>query len=418
MGLSGRTRLWLALFALAGLAVSTNAAYVHYRLLHEPGYTSFCDINTAMSCSQVYLSRYGAVGGVPVAVLGAIWFVLALLLVAAAGRAPATVRENVAGYLFALSTLALAVVLYLGYASLAILRTACILCLITYAAVIGIFLVSGAATAVPMRTLPRRLVTDLRALARSPAALVIAILFLAGAASAVAFFPSASPPAAAATAAPDRAQQASPAAPQAAAGQASEFERWYRAQPRVNLPVPADGAKVLVVKFTDFQCPACGQAHEWYKPILAKYQATHPGQVRFVSLDFPLHPACNASVTRVVHIAACEAAVAVRLARERGKGPAMEDWLYANQTATPDLVRQAARDIAGVTDFDARYAALLQAVKTDAALGALNNVRSTPTFFINGTMIVGALPPQYFDQAIALELGGSGDRRQESGDRR
>jgi protein-disulfide isomerase len=43
-------------------------------------------------------------------------------------------------------------------------------------------------------------------------------------------------------------------------------------------------------------------------------------------------------------------------------------------------------------------------VKSDIALGKQLQVRSTPTFFINGVKIEGALPPQYFDQAIAFEL--------------
>ena len=38
------------------------------------------------------------------------------------------------------------------------------------------------------------------------------------------------------------------------------------------------------------------------------------------------------------------------------------------------------------------------------ALGRQLQVKSTPTFFINGVKIEGALPPQYFDQAIAYEL--------------
>jgi len=37
-------------------------------------------------------------------------------------------------------------------------------------------------------------------------------------------------------------------------------------------------------------------------------------------------------------------------------------------------------------------------------LGRQLGVKSTPTFFINGVKIEGALPPQYFDQAIAYEL--------------
>ena len=35
---------------------------------------------------------------------------------------------------------------------------------------------------------------------------------------------------------------------------------------------------------------------------------------------------------------------------------------------------------------------------------ASSAIKSTPTFFINGVKIEGALPPQYFDQAIAYEL--------------
>jgi protein-disulfide isomerase len=55
-------------------------------------------------------------------------------------------------------------------------------------------------------------------------------------------------------------------------------------------------------------------------------------------------------------------------------------------------------------DFDARYAATLELVKADVALGNQLNVGSTPTFFINGVKVEGQWAPQYFDQAIAYEL--------------
>ena len=71
---------------------------------------------------------------------------------------------------------------------------------------------------------------------------------------------------------------------------------------------------------------------------------------------------------------------------------------------TPDTVRQAARDVGQVTDFDAKYAATLALVKADVALGTQLNVNSTPTFFINGVKVEGQWAPQYFDQAIAYEL--------------
>src|SRR3954463_2155632 len=175
--------------ALVGLGVSSAAAYTHYQMLRDPTYHSFCDVSATVSCTQVYQSRYSTVAGMPVAIFGALWFVVAGLLSVAGLTARQTVRENVPGYLFALSTIALAVVLYLGYASFVLLKAVCLLCLTTYAAVIGLFIVSGAATSFPMTTLPRRLARDARVFAGSPIAIVIAILFFAGAASTLAWFP-------------------------------------------------------------------------------------------------------------------------------------------------------------------------------------------------------------------------------------
>ena len=308
------------------------------------------------------------------------------------------VRENVPGYLFVLSTLSLAVILYLGYASFVLLKAVCLLCLTTYAAVIGLFLVSGAATSFPMTTLPRRASRDVRVFAGSPLAIFLAILFFAGAASTLAWFPREG------TVAPGEPASAS-VAPVPTQDQRSEFERWYASQPRVPLVVPPDGAKVLVVKFNDFQCPACGQSFLQYKPIFAKYEAERPGQVKVVLKDYPLNRDCNDALAQSIHSAACEAAVAVRLAGAHNKTEAMEEWLYTHQPEmTPPAVRQAARDVGQITDFDAKYQSTLSLVKGDVALGRQLGIKSTPTFFINGVKVEGALPPQYFDQAIAYEL--------------
>jgi uncharacterized membrane protein/protein-disulfide isomerase len=384
--------------ALIGFGASAAAAYTHYHLLYDPAYRSFCDVNATISCTQVYLSRFSTVRGIPVALVGATAFAAAGLLSISALTAPPAVRENVPGYLFVLSTLSLAVILYLGYASFVLLKAVCLLCLTTYAAVIGLFLVSGAATTFPMTTLPRRASRDVRVFAGSPLAIVVAILFFAGAASTLAWFPreGAAAPGAAAG------QSAQPAPTQ---NQTSEFQRWYSSQPRVPLVVPSDGAKVLVVKFNDFQCPACGQSYLQYKPIFAKFEAEHPGAVKLVLKDYPLNRDCNDALGQTVHSAACEAAVAVRLAQTHNKTEAMEEWLYTHQPAmTPPSVRQAARDVGQITDFDAKYEATLSLVKGDVALGRQLGIKSTPTFFINGVKVEGALPPQYFDQAIAYEL--------------
>jgi protein-disulfide isomerase len=283
----------------------------------------------------------------------------------------------------------------MAYASLVVLKAVCLVCVVTYIAVVGLFVLSGMRTSFPMTTIPRRLWQDLRAALASPVALVLLLVFLVGVSTAVAFVPGLA------------------ARGAAGAGQTvdrqSEFTRYWETQPRVQVPVSAEGATILVVKFSDYQCPACAQSYLDYKEILARYQGQYPGAIRVVTKDYPLETECNSNMNRDMHQAACEAAVAARLARLKGRGEAMEEWLYTNSVAlTPASVRQAVREIAGVMDFDAQYPAVLNQVKSDIALATVMNIKVTPTFFVNGVKLEGGLPRGYFELALQLELKKAG----------
>jgi uncharacterized membrane protein/protein-disulfide isomerase len=421
-----RIALGLLVFCVLGFAASGLSAYVHYRLLTEPGYTSFCSINATWNCEGVYESRFGAFKGVPVAIGGLIWFLGATMLALAAWPAVSGVSAVATGksskarkasaaapssrfadyaplYLFAWSVIGLAFVMYFAYASFAVLKTVCVLCLVTYVSVIGIFILSGSGTDLSMRSLPGRALRDLRALMTSPAALVAVLLFAAFAASAVAFFPRQPEE----TRGEEMASAA--AAPQALdATQQAAFETYYKQQPRVPLPVANDGAKVVVVKFNDYMCPPCKQTYMEYKPILARWQATRPGLVKLVVKDYPLDPACNANTPQGQHLGSCEAAVAVRLAREHGRAEAMEEWLYQNQsTMSRATARQGAREIGRVTNFEERFPSVVELVKGDIALGSQLRVTGTPTFYINGVKLPG-LRPEFFNAAIEYELKQAG----------
>ena len=394
---------WFLGFAALGLAASSASTWVHHRLLTDPTYVSVCDVSSTFSCSEAYTSQYGAIGGVPVALLGMLFFLFVIGLVALCGRS-ASASANLPGYVFAASTLGLAMVMYLAYASYVILGTICLLCVGTYVAVIGLFLTSGAAAKEPVSSLPARAIRDLGTLVRTPAALSAAVVFFIGAIAAMTLFPG-SPVSAAGQSSTAASQAAPAAAPGPGAAQIAEFEKWLAAQPRETVLVPnTEGAAVVIVKFNDYQCPPCRQTYMEYKPILAKWAKQAPGKVKFVTKDFALERECNSVVSADVHPSACEAAVAVRLAREKGKAEAMEEWIFANQpTLTPDKVKEGAKEIAGIQDMDARYAATLALVKGDTAQGAQLKVNSTPTFFMNGMRLPG-LRPEFFDAAIAWEL--------------
>ena len=387
--------LAMTAFALLGLGASAASTWVHYRILNDPTYASFCDVNATLSCTEAYTSRFGAVGGVPVAVFGMLFFAFILGLIGWSTRSLVT-RENLAGYVFASSTLGLASVLYLAYASYFILNVVCLLCVGTYIAVIGLFLVSGASTRYPMTKLPSRAAKD-------PGALTAGVLLAIAAAAAFVVFPEQRVTAAADAPATGAAEPQA-AIPAANAAQLQQLEQYLAAQPRIPVMVPSDGAAVVIVKFNDYQCPACGQTYRDYKPVIAKWGKEQPGKVKFITKDYPLERQCNQFVGQDLHLGACEAAVAVRLAREKGRAEAMEDWLFANQPAmSPDTVKNAAATVGDVKDFDARFTGILELVKADIAQGAQLKINGTPTFFMNGMRLPG-LRAEFFDAAIAWEL--------------
>ena len=386
------SRKLLLAFSLLGLAASATSTFVHYRLLTDPTYISFCDVNAAVSCTQAYVSRYGSFWGVPVAPAGMLYFAFVLLMAGVAGRASSAASETAPAYIFAVSTLALGFVLYLAWASYFVLKIFCILCAITYVSVLAIFVISGGATAFPMTTLPRRAARDLRTLVSNPFPLVLALMFVAGAVAVITVFPRESQA---------RPPQAKAQYPPVSEDERSKIAEWWEMQPQVNVPVPNDGAKVVVVKFNDYQCGACKATHDLYADVFKKYS---PSQLRYVVKHYPLEGECNPHAPGN-HYASCEAAAGVIMAKAKGTSGKLEDWIFANigpPALTPDQVKNAVRTVGGITDFDAQYPRALQEIKTDAGLGNLLGVNSTPTFFVNGWRLTTLVQPQYLDFIIEM----------------
>ncbi len=418
--MSRRARTWLVLLAAVGLGASAASTWVHLQILTDPAYVSVCDVNATVSCSQVYESRYGSVFGVPVALGGVVWFVGVLMLALASARAPAAAQANIAGYLLAWSTVGLAVSMYLAYSSFFVLGMVCLFCVAVYVTVIGIFILAGNAPATPALKLPVAAPGDLRLLVRSGTGLALALLFVVGSIGSTTWFYRL------ASTDPVELQAAvSPPAPAADTGgagellsdaeQQTEFERYWSAETRVELELPqaaaalTGDADVVVLKFNDYQCPACANAHRVYEPIFAKYASSHPGRVTQVIIDFPLDPSCNAAAPRGQHQGACAAAVAVRLAGALGDEVRedMEEWLYNNQAGlTRESVVEAILDVAGIdqASYDAAYDETVRAVEADTTVGASLPVEATPTYVINGVVVQGTLAPRWFDAAIAYEL--------------
>jgi uncharacterized membrane protein len=401
-----RSRIALIALALLGLGASVYALYVHYRLA-DPSYIPGCEISDTVGCQQVLTSSYGSVLGVPVAAGGAIWAAAVLLLAWWGMRQPKSEQTGrVAGYIFALATLGLAAVFYFAYASFFVLGQACPVCMTMYASVAGVFLVSASA-ATSLTSIPSRLGEDVGGLFRSQTATTLAVAWLAASIALLVFFRPQTVTDAVAADTPATAQPAEPVMETLAPEQIAEWDKYLDAQMPVADLLPTGDTKVRLIKFNDYQCPACRQTWQLYQGIIAKYEAQYPGVFVYESRDYPLELECGAG--NAGHGMACEAAAAVRMARAKGKHKELEAWLFNNQSfdMSRDDVKRGLREVAQITDFDEQYPKFIDAVRADAQLGQKLGVSSTPTFYINGIKL-GTVRPTYFDATIRHALKKAG----------
>jgi protein-disulfide isomerase len=323
----------------------------------------------------------GLLERVPVMALAALWFLVVLVVRARRTNVDPDGERRIATYLLFPAMFSLALVVQQGRSlrSLAALPTATA---IVYLGVVAIAVSSALRETVPLLELPRHLRHDLaRARPRTWAA-GLAALAVAGASFLI----------------------VPPGSDRPVWHSVAEFEQWYAKQPR--LPVPVDGvtAPVVIVKFHDYQCPPCRRTFDDHRELVAAYGKASPAQVAYVVRDYPLDVECNPPVRASLHPLACEAAAAVRLAARKGRDEAMAAWLYEHQTSlSRESIVAAAREVAGVDDFEATYAGALEQVKADVALGNRLGVRGTPTFFVNGVRM-NAVPRAYLEAAVAYEL--------------
>jgi protein-disulfide isomerase len=153
-------------------------------------------------------------------------------------------------------------------------------------------------------------------------------------------------------------------------------------------------APVMIVEFSDYQCPYCHSVEPTLKEVLAKYG----DKVSFSYRDFPLS---------AIHSQAMIAAEASRCALEQGKFWEYHDQLFTSSKLEKDDLLGYARDLKlDNKQFEScltseKYKA---DIEKDTQDGRKAGVSGTPGFFINGVEISGAKPKDEFTKLIDDEL--------------
>jgi len=160
-------------------------------------------------------------------------------------------------------------------------------------------------------------------------------------------------------------------------------------------------AQVMIIEFTDLQCPYCARfARDTWPLLRERYVDT--GKVRFATRDLPLP----------FHAFALPAAVAARCAGQQGKFWEYREALFRDQSL---LRHERYAELAGTFGLDTQRfeacradPAVLKVVRADAALAASSGIASTPSFVIGrvvngefeGEVIAGAQPYEVFQQRL------------------
>ena len=162
----------------------------------------------------------------------------------------------------------------------------------------------------------------------------------------------------------------------------------------------ASGAKVTIVKYSDFQCPSCAKM----APVAHKLLDYYPGKVRLFYKFYPLTK---------IHANAMPAARAANCAADQNKFWAYHDQLFATQAqwapladATTSFTAIAVANGLDLQRFQSCVAdvARVATINADTAEAQRRQVTATPTFFVNDTRLVGAGFEAEGAQTIEREL--------------
>lgn len=380
----------LVLLAVAGMGVSATIGRIHHRLTVEAGYTSFCNVSSRVNCDAVLTSTYASLLGLPMSSWALLFYgaivLLAVVFVVSVDRGR---RNLVAKLLFLAQVWGLLLAVYLAGVAFVVLQTVCLMCAALYV--------------VSMLSLPTAwwLLSATGDCGRGAVfgdgfvrlGMVAAVVGVAGVGFVQAW---------------ERARSSGGRDAAGVCAADPQFCNWFTAQPRLQVPGGGghsrgpDTAEVTIVEFSDFACGHC----RGFRDTLDTLQAGAGQNVRLVFRHFPLDGSCNGAVQSSIHPDACLAAVASECAGEQGQFWAYHDTLFENQKALgrPFLLQYAERiglDVGRFTvclDSPAPRARVEADTRVAAALG----VESTPTVFLNGRRIAGALDGRGLTDALVL----------------
>ena len=155
----------------------------------------------------------------------------------------------------------------------------------------------------------------------------------------------------------------------------------------------AEAARITLLEFADYECPYCQQI----RPVLERIEAEYKGTLAFAYKDYPL----------AMHPNAQKAAEAAHCAGAQSKFWEYHDMLGGGKSLDPSALKGYARELkldAAAFDKCLDGGEKSELVKTQLSEAQALGLQGTPTLFVNGRYISGALTYERVRSVITEEL--------------
>jgi protein-disulfide isomerase len=167
--------------------------------------------------------------------------------------------------------------------------------------------------------------------------------------------------------------------------------------------IGSDKAPVQIIEYADYECPYCQKV----EPDLARIKAQFGDQVSIVYKDFPLP----------MHPDASRAAEGARCAGVQGKFWEYHDYLFATKKLKEDDLKAEARTLkldTGKFDQCMDKQEQFESLKKDAQDAQHLGLSGTPSFFINGHFMSGAIGYAKLRDTVQQELAAKSTNTKQS----
>ena len=368
------------LLVISGLADSLYLLQSHYRNYADMGYRSFCAISKAINCDTVSQSPYAIFMDLPVAFWGCVGYLLLLFLIAAS-RYRQKRPSDLWNLIFAVSIVYSAISVLLALVSTLLIRSWCIMCILSYGINFGISFLSWI---ILRRFGPPGRIAGLAADIKLLAAFPLRFLPVAVVTLIVVIFAWVGMP---------RYWEMSPPTDHAhlAKGETPEGYPW----------IGAEDPEITISEFSDYMCFQCRKMHFFLRQLVAE----HPQRIRLIHRHFPMDRLYNPLVTDDYHSGAGKMAMIGIYAQVKGKFWEVNDLLFDVASQKKDFNTRTFAEFMAVEKAEVvaalEYKPFRLRLKHDIAVGIDKGVNATPGFIIEDEVYIGNIPPEILKKITA-----------------